>query len=98
LLLASDLPGYQVRLSLRSAGGARGEVVGDVSVERVPGLVEANVQNLGSQALGPWGAVVRGELYGLTGFGDRTSIAFYSTLDFREQRTLQLGHEMRIGG
>ena len=98
LLLASDLPGYQVRLALHSAGAARGEVVGEVTVERVPGLVEANVQNLGSHSLGPWGAVVRGALYGLTGLGDRTMIAAYSTLDFREQRTLQLGHEMRVGG
>lgn len=98
LLLASDLPGYQVRLSLHSAGAGRGEVVGDVTVRRIPGIVEANVQNLGSHSLGPWGAVVRGELYGLTGLGDRTSIAAYSTLDFAEQRTLQLGHEMRIGG
>ena len=97
LLLASDLPGYRVRLSLRAAGGARGEVVGDVIVEHVPGEVEANVQNFGSHALGPWGAMVRGELYGLTGLGDRTTIAAYSTLDFREQQTLELGHEMRLG-
>jgi hemolysin activation/secretion protein len=97
LLLASDLPGYRVRLSLRSAGGARGEVVGDVTVEHSPGEVEANVQNFGSHALGPWGGLVRGEIYGLTGLGDRTSIALYSTLDFNEQQTLQVGHEMRLG-
>lgn len=97
LLLASDLPGYRVRLSLRSAGGARGEVVGDVTVEHTPGEVQANIQNFGSHSLGPWGGLVRGELYGLTGLGDRTSAAFFSTLDFSEQQTLQLGHEMRLG-
>ncbi|MEA3002001.1 MAG: hypothetical protein QOH81_789 [Sphingomonadales bacterium] len=97
LLLASDLPGYQLRLSLRSAGAGRGEVVGDVLVQRVPGEVEANFQNFGSHALGPWGGLVRGELYGLTGLGDRTSLAFYSTVDFSEQQTLQLGHEFRLG-
>jgi hemolysin activation/secretion protein len=97
LLLASDLPGFQVRLSLRSAGAARGEVVGDVTVKRVAGVLDANLQNEGSHALGPWGGLVRGELYGLTGLGDRTSLAFYSTLDFREQRTLQAGHEFRLG-
>ncbi|MDB5693193.1 MAG: putative hemolysin activation/secretion protein [Alphaproteobacteria bacterium] len=97
LLLASDLPGYQIRLSLRSAGAGRGEVVGDVIVQRVAGEVDANLQNFGSHALGPWGALVRGELYGLTGLGDRTSLAFYSTLDFKEQQTLQLGHDFRVG-
>ena len=97
LLLASDLPGYRVRLSLHSAGGAPGEVVGDVIVQHAAGALEANVQNLGSHALGPWGGALRGELYGLTGLGDRTSVAVYSSLDLREQQTLQLGHEMRLG-
>ena len=34
LLLAGDLPGYKVRLALRSAGTARGEVIGEVMVVR----------------------------------------------------------------
>ena len=38
LLLASDLPGYTVRLTLRPAGTTPGEVVGDVTVQRLPGL------------------------------------------------------------
>lgn len=97
LLLARGLPGYDVRLTLRSAGGARGEVIGEVVVEREPGAFEASIQNFGSHALGPWGAMVRGELYGVTGLGDRTSLAAYSTADFNEQYTLQLGHEFRVG-
>ncbi|MFL6862397.1 MAG: ShlB/FhaC/HecB family hemolysin secretion/activation protein [Allosphingosinicella sp.] len=98
LLLASDLPGLDVRLRLRSAEAAPGEVVGEVSVERTPLMVEANVQNYGSHEIGPWGGLVRAELYGLTGLGDRTSLAFYSTADFSEQQTLQIGHDMRLGG
>ncbi len=97
LLLAGDLPGYNVRLSLRSAGGARGEVIGEVVVQRTPALVDLSVQNYGSRELGRWGALLRGQFFGLTGLGDRTVIGFYSTPDFEEQRTLQLAHDFRVG-
>lgn len=98
LLLAGDLPGYSVRLALRSAGAARGEVIGEVTVLRTPVMVDFNVQNMGSDELGPWGAMLRGQFFGLTGLGDRTTIALFSTLDFAEQHTIQLGHDFRLGG
>ena len=97
LLLASDIPGYTVRLTLRPAGTAPGEVIGDVTVQHLPAYVDANVQNSGSHELGPWGAVVRAQVYGLTGLGDRTSLALYSTSDLHEQQTVQLGEEIRLG-
>lgn len=97
LLLASDIPGYTVRLTLRPAGGAPGDVVGDVTVQRMPVYIDSNVQNSGSKALGRWGGLVRGQIFGLTGFGDRTTISAFSTSDFREQQTLQLGHDFRLG-
>lgn len=97
LLLAGDLPGYDVRLSLRSANAGRGEVIGDVAVLRTPAEIDFNVQNFGSRELGRWGALLRGQFYGLTGLGDRTSIALFSTADFEEQQTLQIGHDFRIG-
>jgi len=98
LLLASDLPGYNVRLALRSAGAGRGEVVGDVTVVRIPGLADFSVQNFGSRELGRWGALARAQLYGITGLGDRTTLALFATPDLNEQRTVQLGHDFRIGG
>jgi len=98
LLLARDLPGYDVRLALKSAGAARGEVIGEVTVRRQPGELIAGVQNFGSRALGRWGGLLRGQAYGLTGLGDRTSLAAFTTADFREQQTVQLGHDFRIGG
>jgi hemolysin activation/secretion protein len=98
LLLAGDLPGYNVRLALRSAGQARGEVVGEVTVVRIPGMVDFSVQNFGSRELGRWGALLRGQLYGVTGLGDRTTLALFATPDLDEQRTVQLGHDFRIGG
>ena len=97
LLLASDLPGYTVRLTLRPAGTRPGEVIGDVTVQRLPAYADFVVQNGGSQALGPWGELLRAQIFGLTGFADRTSLSLYSTTDFKEQQTIQLAHEMRIG-
>ena len=97
LLLASDIPGYLVRLTLRPAGTGPGEVIGDVTVQRTAAYVDANIQNFGSRELGRWGGLLRGQLYGLTGFGDRTTLAYFTTSDFKEQQTLQLGHDFRIG-
>lgn len=98
LLLAGDLPGYNVRLALRSAGTARGEVIGEVIVQHIPALVDLTVQNYGSRELGRWGALARAQVFGLTGLGDRTAIAAYTTPDFDEQQTLQVAHDFRIGG
>ncbi|MDB5697208.1 MAG: putative hemolysin activation/secretion protein [Alphaproteobacteria bacterium] len=97
LLLAGDLPGYTVRLALRSAGQARGEVVGEVTVLRTPFMADANIQNYGSHALGRWGAMYRTQFFGLTGLGDRTTVAVFSTLETDEQQTLQIGHEFGLG-
>lgn len=97
LLLARDIPGYTVRLTLRPAGTAPGEVIGDVTVERLPAYADFLVQNLGSKALGRWGGLLRGQLFGLTGLGDRTSLSLFSTSDFHEQQTVQIAHDMRIG-
>lgn len=97
LLLASDLPGYDVRLTLRPAGTVAGEVIGDVTVQRTAAFAEGNLQNGGSEALGPWGGLVRGQLFGLTGLADRTTLGAFATLDGKEQQTLQLGHDFRLG-
>lgn len=98
LLLADDLPGLDVRLSLRpAAGGAPGDLVGEIAVLRQKGMADLNIQNLGSRAIGRFGGVVRAEIYDVTGMGDRTSVALFSTLDFAEQQTLQLGHDFRVG-
>jgi hemolysin activation/secretion protein len=98
LLLARDLPGYDVRLALKSAGAGRGEVIGEVTVRRRPGELVASVQNFGSKALGRWGGLLRGQIYSLTGLGDRTTLAAFTTADLREQQTVQIGHDFRIGG
>ncbi|HEY5711695.1 MAG TPA: ShlB/FhaC/HecB family hemolysin secretion/activation protein [Allosphingosinicella sp.] len=98
LLLAGDMPGYNVRLALRSAGQARGEVIGEVLVSHTPVLVDATVQNLGSRELGRWGMLLRAQFFGLTGLGDRTTLAAFTTADTSEQQTLLVAHDFRLGG
>ncbi len=98
LLLADDLPGVDVRLSLRpAAGGAPGDLTGEIAVVRQRGSIDLNVQNFGSKSIGRFGGLARFEAYDLTGLGDRTSIAIFSTLEFTEQQTAQLSHDFAIG-
>lgn len=99
LLLADDLPGLDVRLSLRPAAeGAPGDLIGEIAVVRNRGALDVNFQNFGSRAIGRFGGLVRGELYDVTGMGDRTSFSVYSTLEFTEQQTYQLSHDFAVGG
>ncbi len=98
LLLVNDLPGYVVRLSLRSAETVRGEVIGEVTLLRTPVYADASIQNLGSSALGPWGVAFQGQVNDLTGMGDRTTLTAYSTLDIEEQQSVQLAHDFLVGG
>ncbi len=99
LLLANDVPGTQVRLSLRpAANGQPGDLIGEIAVLRQGAVIDLSLQNYGSRALGRIGGSVRAEAYGLLGAGDRTSITGFATSDFDEQQTLQLAHELRVGG
>lgn len=97
LLLARDLPGYNVQLTLRPAGDTPGELVGEVTVLRQPYSIDATVQNYAGSATGPWGGQLRASLYGLTGLGDATTLSVYSTSDFEEQQIVQAAHEFRPG-
>jgi hemolysin activation/secretion protein len=97
LLLARDLPGYNVQLTLKPAGTGPGELIGEVSVLHQAYSLDVTVQNLAAQETGRWGGQVRGQLFGLTGMGDVTSLSFYSTSDFKEQKILNLSHSFRPG-
>lgn len=97
LLLAGSMPGMAARLTLRP-GGAAGEVVGEVTVERTPAYFDTNIQNFGGNSVGRWGGIARVRLNGLTGMGDETTLGFYATPDLDEQKVVQGSHEFRIGG
>jgi hemolysin activation/secretion protein len=98
LLLSREIPGFDVRLTLKPAGTAPGEMIGEVSVKRTPFEVDINVQNYAPVETGRFGGQLRAQAYGLTGLADRTMVSFYSTADFTEQQVLQLGHDFGIGG
>lgn len=98
LLLARDVPGMEVRLALKPAGGAPGEMVGEVSVRRRPVEADLVLSNLAPSQTGPWGGQLRIQLNGLTGLGDHSFVSWYSAADFRQQEVLQAGHDFAIGG
>ena len=97
LLLSRDIPGFDVRLTLRPAGTVPGEVIGEVAVLRTPVELDINVQNYGSRDTGRWGGQARVSFNGLTGMGDRTTLGFFTTADFKEQQVVQLGHSFKVG-
>ena len=59
--------------------------------------LDATVQNLAADETGRWGGQLRAQLYGLTGLGDVTSLAFYTTANPKEQKILNVGHSFRPG-
>lgn len=101
LLLSRDIPGLDVRLTLQplpaEQGGQPGDVVGVFDVTNQPVVVDASFQNLGSQAIGRAGGLLRVRANGLTGLGDETMLSVYSAQDWNEQIVLSGYHEMRAG-
>lgn len=96
LLLARDLPGYDVRLALRPAGTAPGEVVGEVRVTRERVRVDVNIHNLGSRSAGRFGGLARVQFNDLTGMGDSTTLSLFNTAQTSGQTVLQAGHSMAL--
>jgi hemolysin activation/secretion protein len=98
LLLAGDVPGLDVALSLRASGGKQGDVIGDLTVSSRRFALFANVQNYNSALLGRETVYARGELYGLTGLGDITYFGASAAVDFPEQFIVQAGHIYAVAG
>ena len=96
LLLLGDLPGYDVRLTLRSAQRDPGEVVGVVQIVHRLVEVVVGMQNLGSRQTGREGAFAEVALNDVVGLGDRTTLSFYNTLDWSEQHILRASHELAL--
>ncbi len=97
LLLAGDIPGLDVQLSLRPAGTAPGAVIGDLTIARRQFTLLANVQNYGSRQLGRETGYVRGELYGVLTPTDIAYAGFSTTAQTREQKVAQGGYITGIG-
>jgi hemolysin activation/secretion protein len=84
-------------LTLKPAGTAAGDLIGEVTVLREPYAVDFTVQNLSADSTGPFGGQLRVQFFGLTGMGDATSLSYYATPDFKEQHIFQAAHEFRPG-
>jgi hemolysin activation/secretion protein len=97
LLLASDIPGVEVRLTLAPARTKPGELIGELTVYYQPFRILANANNFGSRALGRTSLYGRAEIYGLTHASDMTYLAASSTVDFHEQQVVQVGHVFGLG-
>ena len=97
LLLAGDIPGLDVQLSLRPAGTQPGDVIGDLQITYRPFTIIANAQNFNSRALGRETLYARAEVYGLTGLQDVAYIGASSTADFQEQQIVQAGTTFGLG-
>ena len=92
LLLAGDIPGLDVALALRPAGGEQGAVIGELTVSTRRYALFGNAQNYNSRLLGRETVYARGEIYGLTGLADITYFGASTTADFQEQIIVQGGH------
>lgn len=97
LLLLRDLPGFDVRLTLRPAHAGPGEVIGELVVRRRPVELVVGAQNLSSRATGREGVMAQLTLNDLTGMGDRTTFSLYNTVQTGEQTVLQLAHDFALG-
>ena len=97
LFLASDVPGVAIAATLRPAGKGRGAIELVITVRRKVVDAVANAQNFGAEATGPWGALQRVDINGLTPLGERTTLVGYETLDLKKQRVFEGIEEARIG-
>ncbi len=97
LLLARDIPGYRLRLTLKPTGVTPGDMIGEVVLKQNRIEADLSIQNLAARDTGRFGGQMRVQFNGLTGMGDRTTLGFYSTADFREQQIVQAAHEMQLG-
>ena len=97
ILLASDVPGMQVRASVRpSTSGERGAVDLDLHVVRDEEEAIVNAQNLQARATGRWGFLGRYDLNARSRYGERTTLVFYRTIK-NEQWVAQGLTEARFG-
>ena len=97
VLLAQEIPGYELHLVLKPAGTGAGNMIAEIKVDNTPVMADMVITNLAAPSTGRWGGQFRVAVNGLTGLADQTTLSAYSTSDFREQQIYQLGHQMLLG-
>ncbi len=98
LLLTGDVPGLDVQLALRPAGGQPGDVIGDLIVATQRASVIANVQNYGSQSLGRETGYARVDMNAVFAAGDTLFVGGSTTARLREQQVAQIGYRAIVNG
>ena len=98
LLLTGDVPGLDVQLVLRPAGGAPGDVIGDLNVVTQRVSIIANAQNYGSRSLGRETGYARVDVNALFVPGDTFYIGGSSTAQIKEQQVAQVGYRAILNG
>lgn len=97
VLLARDIPGYDLYLTLKPSGTGAGNMIAEVRVENTPLVIDATVSDLAAPSTGRIGGQLRATINGLTGLGDQTTLSAYSTSQFHKQQIWQAGHQMQLG-
>jgi hemolysin activation/secretion protein len=97
VLLARDIPGYDIYLTLKPSGTGAGNMIAEMRVENTPFVVDATVSDLAAPATGRFGGQLRATFNGLTGLGDQTTLSAYTTSQFHKQQIWQAGHQMQLG-
>lgn len=97
VLLAQDIPGYDIHLMLKPSGTGAGNMIAEVRIDDTPVIVDFTASDLAAPSTGRVGGQLRATFNGLTGLGDRTTLSVYSTSEFREQQIYQIGHQFMMG-
>lgn len=96
LLLANEIPGISLQLSLAPGAGAAGDVVGNLTVDFEPYSALINARNYNGREIGRETVFGLFEYYGITGLADRTFVAGQTTFDLEEQVLVQGGHDFAL--
>jgi len=97
VLLAQDIPGYDIHLTLKPSGSGAGNMIAEVRVDDTPLMVDFSASDLAAPSTGRVGGQLRATFNGLTGLGDQTTLSAYSTSEFRKQQIYQIGHQFMLG-
>lgn len=92
---ARTIPGLAMSGALRR-GSEPGGMDLVIQPRRKGWRAYANVNNLFSEPVGPWGVLVGADFYGSSTHGDVTTVQLYTTFDAEEQQVLRLGHSRRL--
>ncbi len=97
VLLAQDIPGYDIHLTLKPSATGAGNMIAEVRVDDTPMALDFTGTDLAAPSSGRVGGQLQATFDGLTGLGDQTTLSVYSTVQFRKQQIYQIGHAFMLG-